>query len=578
MPGIYEGADATVQVAQRALSPKERVEKIEELVASQGDLARSEGVSAAAPSQDDEPGAAFPDPVTVSGIVRTSDGEPLPVPLTVYGNFSGPGIGGTEGFGKLKESSDVFRFSGKTHSQRNVRGDTATLSLYVAMPRKSAAAKRYAPAAIGPFVVRSGQRLENLEFILQPGFTGQVRVVTPMKTPVADAFVSGMFHVDNASSYARLSASRSRTNADGMTSIPRSISTLTWTAHIRAAGFQTRSVDLTLQPSKTIDVELKVARPTVVVIRSSIDGQPVSGAQAFAIKEQTNKDDHPHSRFLRDPRGEDPKQYEEQFARLYRYGPSDADGKLSLDSLADNVNCDFLILAPGFGPTVIAEVKAGVQSREVLLQSSLSVSGQIVGDLSLLRTNSKTKQRYFQYSNPDRGMILDTVVEERDGKGFFKINGLAKGDMWLRLPDRTIARELTESVDDLVIDLNQPGRHDHHSPSQVRAEDSRHWELKAPTRKVILTLVGGDPAVSLTGQVRAGFVWRDRPGVYISADYDVVDSRVEFDVEVPTRIIWMGKQFTGYTVVEQSEVNVGVADEPFLADVQLLPACRRGPW
>lgn len=572
--GLYEGAEATVQVVQQVLSPKERVEKIEKLVASQGNLARKEGVSAVARSQSDEPGAAFPDPVTVSGTVRTFDGQPLPVPLAVYGTVSGPGIGGTEGFGNLKESSDVFRFSGGTRSQRSVRGDTAMLSLYIGLRGNSPAAERYAPSALGPFVVRSGQAIEDLEFVLQPGFAGSVRVVTPGRTPVADAFVSGMFHVDHASSYARLSESRSRTNANGITSIPRSTSKLTWTAEIRAAGFQTQKVDLTLQPGKTVDVELKVARPMEVVIMSSVDGQPVSGAQAFAIKEQGRKDDHPHTWSLPDPREDDPRQYAEKYSGLYRYGPSGNAGRLLLDSLAEEVNYDFLILAPGFGPTVIAEVKAGVQSREVSLDPALSVSGQIVGDLSTLSLNSKTKQRYIRYSNPDRNPMLTAVVEERDGKGFFEINGLGKGDLWLRLHDRTIAKELTESVDDLVIDLNEPGRHDHRSPSQVRAEASRHQErqLKKPTRKVILTLVGADPAVSLTGQIRAGFVPGDRPGSYTSQNYDIVDSRVEFDVEVPTRIIWTGRNFTGYSVVKQSEVEVGVADEPFRADVQLLPA------
>jgi len=124
--GLYESADATVQIVQQALSPKERVEKIEELVASQGDLARSEGVPVYS-SDDPEPGSLFPEPVTVSGLVRTSDGSPLPTPLAVHGTFDGPGIGGSEFFGNLREPKSEFRFSGKTTTQKNVRGETRNI-------------------------------------------------------------------------------------------------------------------------------------------------------------------------------------------------------------------------------------------------------------------------------------------------------------------------------------------------------------------------------------------------------------------------------------------------------------------
>jgi beta-lactamase regulating signal transducer with metallopeptidase domain len=200
--GLYEGADATVQIVQQALSPKERVEKIEELIASQGDLARRESVPVYR-SDEPKPGSLFPEPVTVSGIVRTSDGSFLPTPLTIFGTFSGRGIGGNEMFLNLHELKSEARFSGNTTNQKRVKGDTATLSLYVGFRRDSEATKRFAPSAVGPFTIRSGQVIDNLELVLQPGFDGRLRVVDPSNNPISKAFVSGMFHVDDASSYAR---------------------------------------------------------------------------------------------------------------------------------------------------------------------------------------------------------------------------------------------------------------------------------------------------------------------------------------------------------------------------------------
>lgn len=86
--GLYEGADATVQIVQQALSPKERVEKIEELIASQGDLARSEGVHIFKPGARDLRVTAPRKKVQISGILRMHDGTPVPSDVSIIGSLS----------------------------------------------------------------------------------------------------------------------------------------------------------------------------------------------------------------------------------------------------------------------------------------------------------------------------------------------------------------------------------------------------------------------------------------------------------------------------------------------------------
>jgi len=530
--GLYEGADATVQVVQRALSPKERVEKIEALIEAKGELARREGVPVYS-SDEPEPGSLFPEPVTVSGIVRTSDGSPLPVPLTIYGTFSGPGIGATEGFANFNEPASEFLFSGKTRSQKSVRGDTATLGLHIGFRRDTESAKRFAPAAVGPFTIRSGQVIDNLEIILKPGFTGQLRVVDSSNKPIGNAFVSGMFHLDNASSYARLGESRSETNPDGTTTIPACTSKLTWTADIRAAGFQTAKYDLNLQPGVISTIKMKPARPTTIKIESDTDGQPVSGAFAYVTAEHPNQSGQVSTVFHRDPREESIQEYESQYAGLYRYGPSNSNGILTLDALAASTTYDLLIMKSGFGPTFLKEIKAGAELIDLTLHPELTVSGRIIGDLSALRTRGRSKQKHIRYRNVDRYWIAYADVEERDGKGYFEIKNLVRGDLRLQFPDRTIALELTESISDLVIDLTQP-------PEKARPYKpivEKLPEPQGPQRRVILNLVGADPSVPITGKFRAGYLTRSNSGGYSSAELDIVDAKVEFNVEVPTKIV-----------------------------------------
>lgn len=564
--GLYEGADATVQIVQQALSPKERVEKIEKLIASQGELARSEGVTPSAGYQKGKAGELFPEPVTVSGTVRTADGQPLPKGLTVLGTMSGTGFSGSEGFGKLKEQSEVFRFSGATQGQRSIFGDTAVISLNIGVPRKSVAATVYGPAAAGPFEVRSGQKLENIEIVLPVGFPGQLRVVNSDGDPVTNTFVGGSFLAVAGISTAHLNQTFTRTNADGLTIIPRSTTQLTWRAAIRAAGFQKSQFDLRLQKSQPTEVVLKPATPVTFVVTSSVDGQPVAGARAFVTSENFSRDGESFGMGIMGPRDMDREDYESKYAPLHAYGPSDGDGRLLMDSLADDTTYEVLFLTPGYGETTLADIEVRSPERTLQVAPALSVSGRIVGDLSSLRKDSRTKLPYFQYRADERSWFRRATVDVQDGVGHFRLDGFSTGSLWLNFPDRRIHKELTASLSDLVIDLTQP-------PEPVKKYQpvvERLPEPQGPQRRVILNLTGADPSVPITGKFRAGYLARSNSNGYSSAELDIVDAKVEFDVDVPTKIVWTSRSFIGYSVVGRSEIEVGASDEPFQLDVPLL--------
>ncbi|MFT5323084.1 MAG: hypothetical protein ACI8P0_000930 [Planctomycetaceae bacterium] len=565
--GLYEGADATVQIVQRALSPKERVEKIQELIAAKGDLARSEGVAPTTGPNRAKPGEAFPEAVTVTGTVRTADGQPLPKGLTVFGTMSGTGYSGSEQFGSLDEESKVLRFSGTTNGQEHIQGDSAVVSLNIGMPRDSEAAKRYAPAAAGPFEVRSGHKIENIEIVLQPGFPGQFRVLNSGGEPISNAFVSGNFVSVTGQSSANLNPSFTRTDADGRTTIPLSTSDLSWRAVIRAAGYQKSKFDLRLKKDPPTEVVLQQATPVTIVVTSSVDSRPVAGVRAFVTSEHFTRDGHSFGMINTGPRDSDPQEYEAKSAPLHAYGPSDDDGRLVLDSLADGTRYEFLFLTPGYGESELTDIDVSLPERTLQIAPALSVTGRIVGDLSSLGTEYKTKQPYIQFRTNRRGWFRRTNVEVRDGAGHFRLEGLSVGSLTLGFPDRRILKELTESIDDLVIDLAQP-------PEPPKRPEPVRIKLPVPQgakRRVILNLTGIDPSVPITGKFRAGYLARANPDSYSSAELDIVNGRVEFDVEVPTKLHWTSRSYTGYSVVGCSEVEVGTGDDPFRLDVPMIP-------
>lgn len=564
--GLYEGADATVQIVQQALTPKERVEKIEELIASKGDLARSEGVKPTATPQNGMPGELFPEPVTVSGTVRAADGRPLPKGLTVHGTMSGPGFSGSEWFGSLKEQSNVFRFSGTTQGQHSIRNDTAVISLNIGVPRKSAAATVYAPAAAGPFEVRSGQKIEDIDIVLQVGFPAQLRVVDPEGDPVQNAFVGGSFLAVAGISTANLNQTYTRTDANGLTTIPRSTTELTWRASIRAAGFQKSQFEMHLQRDQPTQVVLKPATPVTVVVTSSVDGQPVSGVRAFATSEHFSRDGSSYGMSVSGPLDIAREDYEARYAPLYAYGPSDDDGRILLSSLAEGTRYELLFLTPGYGEVSLTDIDVSTPERELQVAPALSVSGRIVGDLSSLRKDSRTKQSYFQYRMDQRRLFRRVNVDVQNGAGHFRLDGLAAGSLWLNFPDRRVKKELTQSISDLVIDLTQ-------SPEPVKRYEPRVEKLpepQGPKRRVILNLTGADPSVPITGKFRAGYLASSNSNGYSSAELDIVDAKVEFDVEVPTKIVWTSRSYTGYSVVGRSGIDVGAGAGPFQLDVPLL--------
>jgi beta-lactamase regulating signal transducer with metallopeptidase domain len=580
--GLYEGADATVQIVQQALSPKERVEKIEKLIASQGDLARSEGVTVHRPNAHDLHVTAPRKEVRVSGTLRMHDGTPVPSGASIIGRLSikfANGNGqGSNAFQSTVETSVIeHRFEETVSCLTNKQDGSSTLLVNVG--HRNGDAVKFAPTLAGPFQLTADGPPENIELVLKPGFDTQLEIVNEEGEPIADAFVSSsyFFSVDG---YGRsLRSSRTASNKLGTVTMLNATSDLPLRAHVRAPGYEKERFELTLSSDEPNRIVLKRATPTKLLITSSISGEPVTSASAYIEEETRTRNGNSHTWALPSPLERwESADYEERNAPVYRFGYSEDDHAVLLDSLAADISYNLLILADGFGPGVAREVRAGQQPIDVTLTPALSVTGQILGDLTELRQDRKTKQRLIQYSNPDRyATILEATVKERDGVGHFLIEGLGEGELYFQLPDRSfISRKLTESIDDLVIDLTQPPE----KPKPYEPVVERLPEPQGPQRRVILNLTGADASVPITGKFRAGYLARSNPNAYSSAELDIVDAKVEFDVEVPTKIVLTARSFTGYSVVGRSAIEVGAGDGPFQLDVPLLAggAVRCAAW
>jgi beta-lactamase regulating signal transducer with metallopeptidase domain len=570
--GLYEGADATVQIVQQALSPKERVEKIEKLIAAKGDLARSEGVHVYKPDAHGLHRTAPLKEVRVSGSLRMHDGTPVPDGSSVIGRLhtrfaNGDGQSGNAFQSTVETSVIELQFEETVSCLTNKQDGSSTLLVYVG--HRNDDSLNFAPTVAGPFQMTADGPPENIELVIKPGFDTQLEIVNSQGESIAGAFVSSSYYFGVNGSGTLLRSSRNTSNKLGIVTLPNATSDLSLRAEIRAPGHEKERFELTLSSDKPNRIVLKKAAPTSLLITSSISGEPVTLASAYIVEETRTKNGGSHSWGTPSPLDRwESAGYEERAAPLYRFRYSETHNAILLDSLAADTSYDVLILAEGFGPQVIREVRPGQESINVTLKPALSVTGQIIGDLTKLRQDRKTKQRYFQYSNPDHVAILEATVEERDGVGHFQIEGLGEGDLYFRLPGRSFIMKLTDSIDDLVIDLNEPAKSEALANRTPVVE--RLPEPLGPQRRVILNLTGADPSVPITGKFRAGYLTHAKPDSYSSAELDIVDGRVEYDVEVPTKLVWTARSFTGYSVVGRSGVEVGAGDEPFRIDVPLL--------
>ena len=581
--GLYEGTAVTVHAVQQALTRKERVEKIERLIAAKGELARSEGVAIEIISRNGPPQGEMPTKtVEISGTVRTHDGSPIPECMyllahydTRRAQFSGSGNAFDKSFRvpefptiDFDRSRQSFDGTVTCISDPNIGSTWLTIMVTTGSGEQS----QFTPVTAGPFNLTADDTPAELEFVLQPGFDTTVQIVDEDGLPVSGAFVSGgLWFADKRRSLA-LTDRQSVTGESGEVSVTQATSRYPWHVQVRAPGFQSERFSLTLSNESPNRLVLKRAAPTTLDLTMRDDGQPVSRAFAYLAQEDGMLDGRPHAWGLTTPDGTAPETYEKKYARLFRYGPSDEEGRITLDSLVDGSHYRVLIQHDDIGAEQLEKVRPGVASIPVKLSLPLSVAGRILGDLSKLKTTRDSNQRYFRYEKPSSTDFYTAQIDERDGVGHFKLTGLGTGRLLISLPDRRIRKELTTSIEDLVINLDEPPDPSHGETAYpAQPQVIRLPPPKGASRKVILTLTGAAPGVPIEGWLRVGYLTRDEPDSYSSANLDIVDSNVEFDVEVPTKIHWVDRSFTGYSVVGRSEVEVGVGDEPFQLDIPLLP-------
>ncbi len=233
------GTRVGVAFAAEILSPKQRLERL----AAERDAFRPAGDPAAK--------------ITISGTARSAAGAPLPPRLGGRFDVQRESYGAGNGF-SIEESKFSFQAAW---------GRTWLLGF----------APDYAPAILGPFQTKPGNRLEGLEMVFEPGLTARLRIVDAQGTPISNAKSEMTFSEPTTGpSYEWKTDESGLRTAEHVADAPYNFT-------ISAPGFQTlRLKSVRFQAGETMTQTLQRAQPVEGIVVTP-EGTPIAGAKILVV-------------------------------------------------------------------------------------------------------------------------------------------------------------------------------------------------------------------------------------------------------------------------------------------------------
>lgn len=508
LAGLWRGTEVAVALAAQVLTPQERLERLAEV--------EKERTPVVPVAKWDDPTAA----ATIVGTIRAADGAPLPASIEGTVQYNSPAIGGSSTTSFKSPRFEIQVHPGEVHLQ--VRP------------------KDYAPALVGPLLLKPRQRLEGVEIVLDRGFDGRLQLTDLAGRPIhARATFEGGTPTGRRGSYSIYSWP---TDDHGLLTMPHA-TTRPYTLAVRAPGFEeAKREDVSFDPDQTLTWSLTPVPPTTGQLLSAT-GAPVAGAviKLFAVVNGPQTTEFP-AWYGRD---------------LAKTG---ADGRFRIESLRRGVEYVFLVQTPADGWHLVRDVRAGQADATVTLGPEIAIRGTVKGDPAKLpQLNGKPVIRYTQDvaigNSSHADSPHDVPVEVVDGQARFTIHNLVPGKTVLMAGDVKVPLGLVEKpMDGVVLDLDAT-------------------QSVAANRKVILNFTGPEPGVTPRGTVGVQLWSADQ--TYLGGDnkpIELVDGRAEVLAPVGSRVHYAPLQVIGAWFKADDVTPIPAGSEPLVVDVPTVPA------
>jgi beta-lactamase regulating signal transducer with metallopeptidase domain len=517
LAALWQGTNMTVAFAGKLLTPQERIDKISEIEEEHFVIADREYTSE--------------DNITISGTIKTIDNEPLSDNSSMRVKYERPHFSGTTEFRiQVSNNSD---WSFKADGDFSIKSEYGIIWLQIN-------SDGYAPAFAGPLQTEPGEQINNLELVLDKGFTAQLKVINESNEPISGVnLVGGYKHAPGMTSQ----EINLTTDANGLAFIENAPNK-SITLKTNAEGYETEKFEnIQLEPGLPAVLKLKRAIPTSGIVLSKAAGKPVPDAMIRLIRSDTNS-------------------YGARGAPIL--ATTDEHGKFTLNTLHSDTRYILSVEAPDYAYKLLYDVMAGQEDLVAELRDKFQIKGRITGPLEKL--DKKNGTYIIHYST---GVVYEsfgswdaskyTQVEIRDGQGYFEIedfygNGVRIGrDSYLKELDLE-----DEPVQEVVIDLTD-------KVTDIREEYKK--------RQVVIKFdyPKGYPAPE--GIFKFKYIDPNyAPNTYKNHDIRIVNGQGTLDIPAPGKIAYENEGISGYWFKEKGEIKVPYAEEPFVVTVPAVPA------
>ena len=551
---LQRGTDFAVQKVADLMTPAERVETLARLQAEQSGVfvksGTADGVAAAEETDSNGGDSEGPKPMfDVKIIVRTEDGEPVPKGLQL-----------TSTYHARRNSTSSYSHSGSVTS--GIDEGMPVYETSVKLPQCEfvigGSAPGYAAFATAPRTIYEAIDATPIEITLTKGFDAKVVVQNEDGQPISGATLTGgaLVKLDGAST--GTNSLREVVDADGAVQLNHCGEVL-YALRVRAAGYQHESFEVHVEPDAPTLLTLKKARPSVLKIVDDATGEPVGGAVCVEQFRQTRSLNNSQSMWSTDPRDRPRKEW-------VILSESDSDGIMIVDQMRDDMKYTVAISAEGYGTFGISNLEAGMPEREVRLHKPITVSGKITGDLTQLRKDRSSPDKFtLRYRNPLGGeeastaSILSSTV---DAEGRFVINDIVRGVIEFDLPGSESRQRITvkDSMDDVELQIAAP---------QPKPQSDI---AIVPMRDVVLRLKGVNKTVA-RGFLRVSWFGAE-PGLsQPGKDVPFVDNQVKLSVPVGVPLRYEAHSMVGYFVeLKGQSVNIEPGSRAQVIDIPAEPA------
>ena len=504
------GTSAVVEMAAKALTPAQRMERIVETQQQY------------APPEIGGKGT-----VILSGTLRTSDGKPLSKKISFAINAYTRTSNGGGAY------NDARAYGTPSFSMKVPTGKTW---LFVG------GCDEYAPALVGPINGKASETISGIELVFEKGSPLTIRVLDEKGQPVGDSAINASCKIEDRS----LGSCSYVTDGKGIAVMPISGAIKQYDFSVRKAGFQPfvqRGVSV--RPDHSITLNLSHAQPVRGVVLSPQD-RPIAGVEI--------------RQYIKDKRFGDTSlsgQHGEVLAT------TDAEGHFVLNELEDDAAYLMVAESKEYGRKAFSLDAPFQKQLSVKFGPILTVSGFIRGKLDeLAKENGQPSvsftlvpslavEKFHGWCN-----ILGTAaVRTIDGQQRFTIGDLLPGKITIYAGKHVARTDVAESEPNrqVTIDLTQPA-------------------AQTPRRQVVLRFITPDSSPPPRGKVYVNVFTDNRDGRDILDKSIPLEGGVaRFDAYVSGQLVYSPRGMLGYWF-EEARRRVEAGDGPLEISVPVVPA------